>query len=69
MSAKVKCAICNDIIQSKHRHDFVRCGCGAIFVDGGDDYLRVGGYEENIIILNEDGEEPLKSNADRPLDV
>lgn len=39
---RVRCKKCNDIIESKHRHDFVRCKCGAVFVDGGIDYLRGG---------------------------
>lgn len=37
---RVKCLICNDIIESKHRHDFVYCTCGNVAVDGGRDYLR-----------------------------
>lgn len=35
-----RCAKCGDEVESRHRHDFVACGCGAIFVDGGTDYLR-----------------------------
>ena len=38
----MKCLKCGDIIESKYRHDFVECSCGAIFVDGGHDYLRRG---------------------------
>jgi hypothetical protein len=34
------CQICNDIVQSQHRHDFVTCKCGESFLDGGDDYFR-----------------------------
>ena len=37
-----KCALCGDEIVSKYRHDFVRCKCGEIFVDGGNSYLRRG---------------------------
>lgn len=36
----VFCNKCNDFIFSKHRHDFVSCSCGAISVDGGQEYLR-----------------------------
>jgi hypothetical protein len=39
-----QCLECEDIIESKHRHDFVKCKCGKSFIDGGDDYLRGGGY-------------------------
>ena len=35
-----QCLNCNDIIESKHRHDFVSCKCGELCVDGGLDYLR-----------------------------
>ena len=43
-----KCAKCGDIIESKTRHDFVKCSCGAIFVDGGHDYIRRGGNPEDF---------------------
>lgn len=39
---KARCRQCSDVIESKHVHDFVHCKCGAIFVDGGKDYLRRG---------------------------
>lgn len=43
----VICNKCDDFIVSKHRHDFVTCKCGAISVDGGQEYLRrVGGIRE-----------------------
>jgi hypothetical protein len=32
---RVKCLGCNDIIESKFNHDFVRCSCGLVAVDGG----------------------------------
>ena len=32
-----KCLECGDEIESVHRHDFVRCKCGGIFIDGGRD--------------------------------
>ena len=36
----VHCNLCGDDIESTHRHDFRRCGCGAVAVDGGHDYIR-----------------------------
>lgn len=36
----IRCNICADEIESKHRHDFVTCSCGACSVDGGQNYLR-----------------------------
>lgn len=48
ISNKAECRKCHTIIESKHRRDFVQCECGAIFVDGGKDYLRRGGIIEAI---------------------
>ena len=36
----IRCNICGDEIESKHRHDYVQCSCGACAIDGGHDYLR-----------------------------
>lgn len=41
---RARCLLCNDIIESKHRHDYVSCKCGASAVDGGKDYLRRTGF-------------------------
>ncbi len=50
---RIKCKLCEDIIESKYCHDFVKCKCGKVFVDGGLDYMRYGGEEENIEDLSE----------------
>lgn len=52
----IECAKCHERIRSEHRHDFRSCRCKETFVDGGSDYLRVGGYpvmtaEGNIAIF------------------
>lgn len=39
---KVRCKKCDDVIESTHSHDFRRCKCGAIFIDGGKEYQRYG---------------------------
>lgn len=48
----VQCRMCDDIIESKYRHDFVWCTCKAIFTDGGLDYVRRGGKPEMMIDLS-----------------
>lgn len=53
VSNKAKCRKCEDIIESKHVHDFVTCKCGAISVDGGLDYLRRIGEHEDFEDLSE----------------
>ena len=42
---KIKCKKCGDVIESKSRHDFKSCICGAVSVDGGLDYIRRCGEE------------------------
>ena len=37
---QAKCRLCGDIIESRNRHDFQMCKCGAISVDGGHDYTK-----------------------------
>lgn len=58
---EVQCTQCDDIITSKHRHDFVTCKCGAVSVDGGMSYLRRVGdfkymYDKSIVISDENFE-------------
>jgi HD-like signal output (HDOD) protein len=48
----VNCLSCGDFIVSKHRHDFVTCTCGAISVDGGQEYLRRVGDFGNAVDLS-----------------
>ena len=40
LSNKAQCLLCNDIVESRHRHDFRWCSCGSLAVDGGLAYLR-----------------------------
>ena len=37
---RAKCLKCGDIIESTYRHDFKWCKCGALAVDGGQDYIK-----------------------------
>jgi len=46
------CLGCGDLIVSKHRHDYVECTCGAIAVDGGQEYLRRVGDFANAVDLS-----------------
>lgn len=57
---KIKCLTCQDVIESKHRHDYKDCKCGAVGVDGGLSYLRRlwdkgAGYEELSEYADEEG--------------
>lgn len=65
--SKAICASCGDVLESKHRHDFQKCKCGQSFLDGGDDYIRGGGY---LLPVDDDGmpELPEDFNDDSFLD-
>lgn len=43
----IQCNFCNQVVESKHRHDFRECRCGRVFVDGGKSYLRRGFKHES----------------------
>ncbi len=51
MRNRIKCRLCNDIIESLHVHDFKWCKCGAIAVDGGQHYFKRVGQLENMMEL------------------
>ena len=60
---KAKCKNCEDVIESKHRHDWVACSCftntedcTGIFVDGGKAYYHYGGNFDNFIRIEEDNQ-------------
>ena len=57
---KAKCKKCGQIIESKHRNDFVWCKCKSIAVDGGKDYLRRLGDPENILELSVENDKKPK---------
>lgn len=40
MRNRAKCKLCNSVIESFHRHDYVTCSCEEIAVDGGNDYHK-----------------------------
>ena len=51
----VKCLLCNTILESKHRHDFVMCPCpNHTACDGGLEYQRTLAVDLDLIeILSE----------------
>lgn len=56
-----KCRKCNTIVESTHRHHLCSCSCGAIFVDGGTDYIRRGGHLEDIEEMSEFAEVEIEA--------
>ena len=46
----VKCLECNKVLVSRHRHDYVTCGCpNDAMADGGNDYGRYGAVDMDKI--------------------
>jgi len=68
ISNQVICNNCGDAPFSSHVHDFKWCGCGAIAVDGGRDYLkRLGnltGYKDISISIDQALMDKLSAAAD-----
>lgn len=54
---KARCLACGDIVESRTVHDFRRCSCEALAVDGGLDYVRRV-YRDEYEELSEYAEEP-----------
>lgn len=52
ISNKIKCKKCGDIIESKSTNDYKKCSCGAVAVDGGAEYLKRIGNENDYIELS-----------------
>lgn len=50
---RARCRKCGDVVESHSVHEFRRCSCGAIAVDGGLSYLRRVGYSEDIEDMSE----------------
>ena len=65
--SKIRCLHCGNIIESKYRHDWQCCSCypkhtlnggHGVYIDGGDDYFRIGGnLKEFEIVLDLEEEE------------
>ena len=54
---RIRCLVCNSIVESKTVHDFNYCPCKSCFVDGGREYSRIGGDLHNIRIVKDDDSE------------
>jgi hypothetical protein len=55
---KIKCLICEDIIESKTVHDLVSCKCESCYIDGGSYYSHIGAKDFNKVVeIKDDGSE------------
>lgn len=68
ISNQIKCNKCLDVIFSAHVHNCVSCGCGAVSVDGGTQYLkrsftRGTDYTEMSISISQEQKDELLRQA------
>ena len=66
----VKCLECNKVLVSRHRHDYVTCGCpNDAMADGGNDYERYGAMDmdkiETYYVYADDDYELVRKYATR----
>jgi len=58
MRNRAKCKLCQEILESFHRYDFVTCKCGEISIDGGPDGLHCGARDwRNFLRVDDNGNE------------
>lgn len=70
MRNRAKCKLCEDIIESKHRHDYVTCKCGQISVDGGNAYHRCrAGEWSNFLRVDDEGNIIVPEIKEKETDV
>ena len=66
----VKCLECNEVLISRHRHDYVTCGCpNNAMADGGNEYERYGAMDmdkiETHYVYADDDFEIVRQHAAR----
>ena len=53
--SSIKCLKCEEVLISKHQHDFQMCSCdNRAFVDGGDVYRRIGASDLGKVLIIKD---------------
>ena len=49
----IKCPLCKDIVYSRARHDYRRCSCDSVAIDGGqNDYIKLNYNPETVGSIN-----------------
>lgn len=62
VTMKIKCLLCDDIIESKSVHNLVSWKCESCYIDGGSYYAHIGAKDfSQIVKILDDGTE-IKGN-------
>jgi len=58
---RIKCLECGDVLESKHIHDYIECGCeNHAFTDGGPVYRRWGAMRPSKVVFLDDNDKECK---------
>ena len=60
---KIRCKLCNTIIEGDKKGTLIWCECGKCFIDETKYYTRIGGYPEYVEEVKED-EQATKKKFD-----
>lgn len=67
MKNRAKCRICQDILESFHRYDYVTCACGEISIDGGNNIFKCSAKDfTNFMRVDDEGNEILVKLVEKP---
>jgi len=72
MRNRAKCKLCNSVIESFHKGDYVNCKCGEISVFGGSDEMRCSANEwANFLRVDDKGNEIVVTvkGDDKPVEA
>lgn len=58
MKNRAKCKLCDSVIESFHKYDYVTCKCNEISVSGGNDLMECGARNwDNFVRIDDAGKE------------
>lgn len=57
---RAKCALCKDVIESFHEHDYTACSCGEISIVGGNVFPGCGAKDWNNFLRVDDDDNEFK---------
>lgn len=70
MKNRAKCKLCQSIIESFHRHDYVSCKCGEIAIDGGQEMCGASARDfNNFLRIDDEGNEIVVQFVEKAEDV
>jgi hypothetical protein len=70
MKNRAKCKLCETVIESFNRNDYVTCKCGEISIDGGDQYFKCAAKDwDNFLRVDDEGNIIVPRVATPPKDI